>query len=159
MDSIRAEGGYGKISNLAIVNIVAYLIVICLMIASLVTGADQVAQYKTTSKDGDDDFVLNTVLLLSSFYSVIIIFSILSIVALGFSGPAGIFSNTQFRTPFLVFNSVILAFSLLILLPTAAAVNDIGADGFTGSLIGGTVLALFLSLVNVSIVLHKTRTM
>lgn len=141
--------------TLNIVNIVFYIIVIGLMIGSLATGADEITQFQNKVDSDNDDYIISTVLLLSSFYSVIIIFSILCVVVLSLSGKVGIHKNKSFQNSYLLFNSIILAMSLLVMLPTVGATYQTEVDVFTGLLLIGSILSILLSIINIGIIIHN----
>ena len=135
-----------------IINGVLYLVVVVLMIVSLVLGADKIENYNDMI---DDKAEVNMVLVMSSFYSVIILFSILCVVVLFMTRKAGLYSNDRdYHGYFLTFNSVILAISLLIMFPTVAAEGELGSDSYIISLLSGSSIALIISFVNICICLH-----
>lgn len=141
---------YGSIS--------IYVIIIATLIAALVLAGDNVADFTTSSTDGKGS--VDAVLLLSSFMSVLILFSLFSIFLLYKHRTVNIF-ETKGEAPnyFFTCNAIILAFALLSIMPAIAVLIDIDeANGFTITYIIASVLSVLMPLLVISVFLYKPQT-
>lgn len=135
-----------------VVNGTVYLVVIALMIASLILGADKIETYSDLI---DDKAEVNMVLVMSSFYSVVIVFALFCVALLFMTRKTGMFANDRdYHGYFLTFNAIILTLSLLIMFPTVAAEGTLDNDSYIISLLIGSSLALIVSFVNICFCLH-----
>jgi hypothetical protein len=140
---------YGSIS--------IYIIIIGTLIASLVLAGNDVADFTTSGSDGKGS--IDAVLLLSSFMSVLILFSLFSIFLLYRHRKINIFeANNNTISYFFTCNAIILAFSLLSIMPAIAVLTEINeATGFTVTYMIGSALAVLMPLLVVSVSLYKTK--
>lgn len=135
-----------------IFNGISYLVIVVLMITSLVLGADKIETYSDLV---DTEAEVNMVLLMSSFYSVVIVFSLFCMSLLFMTRRSGMFSNDRdYHSYFLSFNCIILTLSLMIMLPTIAASTELGSDSYIVSLLIASSVALLVSFVNICFCLH-----
>lgn len=135
-----------------LVNGGVYLVVVALMIASLVLGAGKIENYSDLI---DSKAEVNMVLVMSSFYSVVIVFALFCVALLFMTRKSGMFENDRdYHGYFLTFNAIILTLSLLIMFPTVAAESELKSDSYIISLLLGSSLALLVSFVNICFCLH-----
>jgi len=135
-----------------IINGGLYVVIIGLMIASLVLGTGKIENYRDLV---DNSAEVSMVMLMSSFYSVVIVFALFCVALLYMTRRKGMYSNDRdYHGYFLTFNAIILTLSLLMLFPTIAAESELGEDSYIISLLIGSSLALLVSFFNICLCLY-----
>jgi len=111
-------------------------------------AAENITDYSKSSDSGDQTEV-SIVLLTTSLFITIALFSLFSVYILYKADKKNIYKAVDaIKNLFLILNAVILSFTILIFLPAIAIASELKATTFTAMLIFGGVLSLVTSVIN-----------
>ena len=129
-------------------NIFSYILIAVSMIVVIGLAAENISNYNNEA-DGNEKSEISMVLLTSSLFITVSFFSFFCIYVLSKAGKKSIYSiGDAIKNKFLILNSIIFAFSLLIFLPAIALAAEFKANNFTTVLIFGGILSLITSFIN-----------
>ena len=123
-----------------------------MMIVCIALVSSNIANYNKNNNDEQTE--ISIVFLCSSMFITILIFSFFSIKILLNNYKKSIYSqDTEIKNKFLITNSIILSFTLLIFLPGIAVAAEFPSSSFTGCFITGGVLSLIITSLNTYLML------